>query len=329
MKKNLSIIIPRYKETTKILVGLLSSIRSQSNLDFETTEIIIVNDNTEDKLSTEWVTSVNKLFGLDISVYDMEENGGPGLARQFGLEKAKGKYVMFCDADDTLYATDSVSRLMGELLQFPDTDYISSEWLEEQYFDNHQSVLYVPHQVENTWMHGKVFNRKFLMNNNIKFHPSLRVHEDSYFLLCASSVAKNRRHLLAQTYIWRSARNDSITRENNNSYTYDSFPEFIHAICLGMQWLEDNDIELIDYTVVQLIMYCFFTLQQKNWLKDEHKEDRERSIAVLKNEITPFFEHYKNASREFIDQVYNQEREKSFQNEVESYTLSDWIQMIS
>lgn len=329
MKKDLSIIIPRYKENTTILTGLLSSIRSQSNVEWEKIEIIIVNDNTEDKISPEWVESVNKLFGIDTKVCDMEENGGPGLARQFGIDNAVGKYVMFCDADDSLYASDGLSRLLAEFIKYPDTDYVSSQWMEEQYDENHLNVFYIDHELENTWMHGKVFNRKFLVNNNIKFHPSLRVHEDSYFLVCASAAAKNRRHVLSKTYIWRSTRSDSITRDNNSSYTFNSFSEFIRAICLGMKWVEENDFEILDWSIVQFMMYCFFNLQKKMWLDESHKKDRQDSIDMFKKEYAVYLDRYKKIDEELIRKVYNDERAAHFQGEIESYTLEEWIKMIS
>ena len=70
------------------------SIESVLNQDYNEYEIIIVDDCSTDGIFT---YSHEKL-----SIIRVIENSGPGFCRQYGLEKAKGNYILFLDSDDLL-----------------------------------------------------------------------------------------------------------------------------------------------------------------------------------------------------------------------------------
>ena len=88
-----SIIIPVYNASKTISV-MVSSILNQTFQDFE---LILVDDGSTD-------STLNVLRGLKARdkriVIRSKKNGGPSSARNDGLGKARGKYVMFFDADD-------------------------------------------------------------------------------------------------------------------------------------------------------------------------------------------------------------------------------------
>ncbi len=88
-----SIIIPLYNKE-KTVKRTLQSILTQSYRDFE---VVVVDDGSKDK-SYEVVKSIAdnrvKLFS--------KTNGGVSSARNFGLQKAQGKWTMFFDADDEM-----------------------------------------------------------------------------------------------------------------------------------------------------------------------------------------------------------------------------------
>jgi len=100
MSKFLSIIIPHYQEKERDLFPLLSSIAGQLGVDFSDIEVILANDGGgAGTLNQDFLS----LFDCDIRQVELAENGGPGVARQAGLDAARGEYVMFCDADDALH----------------------------------------------------------------------------------------------------------------------------------------------------------------------------------------------------------------------------------
>lgn len=320
MNKFLSIVIPRYKETEKDIFPLLSSIAGQLGVDFSRLEIIIANDGGgAGPLDRDFL----ELFDLEIRQVSLPENRGPGVARQAGLDAARGDYVMFCDADDTLHSVG----VLGALIQEAEAnvpDILTSEWLEEM-ANPTGGYTYITHQIENTWMHGKLLRRRFLEQNKIRFHEELRVHEDSYFLSIASALSKRNSHIPVTTYVWKH-RFDSITRRNNGIYTFESFPTFIEACCMSHRDIGDRNPELMEYKIVQFALYVYFALQRPEWRMPEHLPYAQASEKMFAEMMGPFWRWWNSAAPETVARIYNEERVKNFAGCVESETVGQWVQ---
>lgn len=76
------------------------AIRSALNQSMASTnfEIIVVND-----ASTDHTVEVLSNYEHEIRVFNLEENVGLAGARNFGIKKAKGRFVVFLDADDYMH----------------------------------------------------------------------------------------------------------------------------------------------------------------------------------------------------------------------------------
>lgn len=93
-----SVVIPSYN-VEKYLSAALSSIKAQGISDWEA---IVVDD-----CSVDATLSIARKISEDdrrIRVYALSENRGASQARNFGMGKARGAYVLFLDADDVLDA---------------------------------------------------------------------------------------------------------------------------------------------------------------------------------------------------------------------------------
>lgn len=91
----ISIIMPCYNQA-RFLDEALQSVLNQT---YSNWECIIVNDGSSDsseKIGKNWVTKDHRFH------YFHKVNGGVSSARNFGIEKAKGTYIQFLDADDIL-----------------------------------------------------------------------------------------------------------------------------------------------------------------------------------------------------------------------------------
>lgn len=95
----LSIIVPVYN-VEKYLERCVNSLLHQ-DLDPLEYEIILINDGSTDR-SYEIAKKYSEQFTNIIFL--SQENRGQGAARNWGLEKARGEYVMFVDSDDQLLA---------------------------------------------------------------------------------------------------------------------------------------------------------------------------------------------------------------------------------
>ena len=93
MKPKISIIVPIYN-TEKYLD---KSIQSLINQTFKDIEIILVNDGSTDNSRN--ICEYFKIKDKRIKVIN-KENGGPGSARNKGIEIANGEYIAFMDSDD-------------------------------------------------------------------------------------------------------------------------------------------------------------------------------------------------------------------------------------
>lgn len=88
-----SVIIPVYK-VEKYLEECVSSVLQQTYSDFE---IILVDDGSPDscpQLCDEWARKDSRIIAIH------KENGGLSSARNTGLERAVGEYIIFLDSDD-------------------------------------------------------------------------------------------------------------------------------------------------------------------------------------------------------------------------------------
>ncbi|MGI9527387.1 MAG: glycosyltransferase [Weeksellaceae bacterium] len=103
---NLSIIIAVY-ERKEELSELLYSLSKQSNKDFET---VIVDDGSETDLKPLVESFADRLY----IQYYKKPNSGPGLSRNYGMDKAKGDYFIFLDSD-TIVPPHYIEEVVKEL----------------------------------------------------------------------------------------------------------------------------------------------------------------------------------------------------------------------
>ena len=107
MHPTLSIIIPCYNSAST----LESTLESVNDQDFQDWEAIIVNDGSTDateEMALKWVNRDNRFK------YFSKQNEGIGKTRNFGILKAKGKYVLPLDSDN-LVANDFAKEAIAIL----------------------------------------------------------------------------------------------------------------------------------------------------------------------------------------------------------------------
>lgn len=91
---NYTIIIP-HKNIPQLLVRCINSIPVRDDI-----QVIIIDDNSDSE-SVFQLKEVEKIY-RKVSILYSKENKGAGSARNIGLKHARGKWILFIDADDFL-----------------------------------------------------------------------------------------------------------------------------------------------------------------------------------------------------------------------------------
>jgi glycosyltransferase involved in cell wall biosynthesis len=113
-----SIIIPTYN-SDKYIADAITSVIKQ---DYKNWELLVVDDG-----STDNTTAVVSEFLSDPRItYFKKENSGVSHARNYGAERAKGRYLCFLDADDSFHSTN-VSEKVAVLNNNPDAGLVHAD----------------------------------------------------------------------------------------------------------------------------------------------------------------------------------------------------------
>ena len=132
-----SIIMPYYN-AAKYIEDTVSAIINQTYKDWE---LIIVDDCSPASETEEVLKSVAKMDAR-IRIMKTSRNGGAGVARNVGIEAARGKYLAFCDSDDWWYPTkleEQVRFMQDNDLPFTCTWYEDANEQLESYYTMKQA----------------------------------------------------------------------------------------------------------------------------------------------------------------------------------------------
>lgn len=90
-----SLIITAYNYDKYIERAIRSAM--QQSMPREQYEIIVVNDASTDRTAT-----ILENYKEEVRIFNLDKNVGLSAARNFGIKKAKGQFIVFLDADDYL-----------------------------------------------------------------------------------------------------------------------------------------------------------------------------------------------------------------------------------
>ena len=322
--KRFNILIPQYNETEKDISYLLDSIAIQQNIDFNEIGVIICNDGSDILLSDDFLKS----YQFDIQ-YFKEPHKGVSATRNFLLDKSDAEYVMFCDADDMFYNACGLWILFREF-DCGDFDTLFSVFIEEtRNIDG--NVIYITHDFDNTFIHGKIHRRQYLIDNNIRFNDSLTIHEDSYFTLLTQNCTDSSKVKYCPTpfYLWK-WRDNSVCR-HDSKYILKTYTNMIDSNnALIDEFIKREMFEIANAYVGVMIFDTYYTFNKVDWVNQENKEYRDKTERR-------FSEYYKNRKEMWeklsIDekmQLSNSIRQRSVMDGMvmENITLDDWLKKI-
>ena len=160
----LQILVPQYKETDEVIKPLLDSIALQQNISFDEIGVIICNDGSDVFLTEDFLNSYP--FKIE---YHKESHRGVSGTRNACLDYATAEYVMFCDADDMFCNVCGLWIMFREMNILEGFDSMISVFIEETR-DPDGNVIYVNHEMDSTFVHGKIHRRQYLLDKKIRWN---------------------------------------------------------------------------------------------------------------------------------------------------------------
>ena len=184
---DVSIIVPIYN-SEKYLNKCIDSLINQTH---ENIEILLINDGSNDNSE-----KIVKSYKDKRIVYISKKNEGIGKTRNLGIEKSKGKYVMFIDSDD--YIREDCVEKMLDTIRDKNADLVVSNYYKD--FIGKLEKIKLPSFKPTTLLDNqnllldlnlgpcnKIYKRSLL--NNIRFDEKLK-YEDVPFVLDVLIKAK-------------------------------------------------------------------------------------------------------------------------------------------
>ena len=233
----LDIIIPEYNCKEEFIKRLLHSISRQKNVDFGEIGVIIVNDNSKNKLRKGIFKNYPK---LDIKYYLKDINEGVGMTRQYGLDRSDATYVTFWDQDDEFYESNSLGKII-KFLKKTDINYLCTDFIEEVITNIGTIELKQFDKSDGReTLHGVFIKREFLNSNNIKFAPGYRVHDDFYLKRIMSSI-ETPVYIKDVVYLWKYNESSQVRKKRKYNYLVDTFDEYFRVTKATNEFLLKNN----------------------------------------------------------------------------------------
>ena len=221
MQNLVSIIIPAYNMGDLVK----SCINSVLNQTYSNYEIIIVNDGSKD--NTEAVCAEFAKANPNIFLFT-QENQGVSVARNNGMKSAKGDYILFLDADDTI-PPNALNDLMETAKKY-DSDMTMgkispNEQIPIGVFSNDEFLIKCLENNPITYYSVRtLYKREFL--SGIYFEKGYVCSEDSYFIFeCAIRMPKVA--TIPECVYSYNVNVNSVTRSAFTRKRYDSICKLI------------------------------------------------------------------------------------------------------
>ncbi len=268
MDKKISIIIPVYN-VEKYISRCLDSILANT---YQNTEIILVNDGSKDD-SQKIIEEYKKKYTDKIILIE-QENKGPAEARNVGIVKASGEYIMFIDSDDFI-EKDYIENYANQIKE-DDYDLVMGGL----YRSNDEKNLYEVALKDDMWSlyrimgpYTRLYKLKFLKENNIEF-KKVNIGEDIYFNMQVNNLAKKIKIINYVGYHWY-VNNESISNtmhKDIKNLELDKMLNLSYDVLKEKNAINKGNIQYIELFYYNFIIWVLQWTTKKTKFKEMSKE---------------------------------------------------------
>lgn len=288
MNKKISIIVPIYnaeKTLRRCVLSLMEQI-------YQNIEIILVNDGSNDNS----LSICQGLVRMDSRIVLLnKKNGGVSSARNMGLTRASGDFIMFCDADDWVkpnYCSDMVQNYVDNQLLMCEIENTTQNSVqsERQVNTGLKSVenisksdflKYKDNGLSSPF--NKLFKRSVIIENNIMFPEKLCLGEDFTFVLgYLKCISGNIRYLHKKLYVYQVDTADSLSKKAPSCYQNELFYEILTDAIMSLKAESPETYQLRDQIIIFDFEKTLIALSKNNSIGFWKKCKEARKIVSTK-----------------------------------------------
>ena len=259
-------------------------------------EILCIDDASTDG-------SYNKLKEIekkhsDIRVLRNDTNKGVSFTRNRLICEARGKYIWFVDPDDMLYPNiafdffelaenNKADVVLGDYIRFTDNNEISSSLLSEN--EKRRSANqkdFLPSDKSGKKMCtvcAGIFNRDFLLKNELKFNEEMIAQEDTLFYYEFSLKAVEIIKCDFPCYFYRQ-RATSVMHKKSEKRAKEYYKSMFSMLNVYTKHLKENDYD--DITILnkkihqskENIAFCLAMITDTKYVRTELKRLKKDKI---------------------------------------------------
>lgn len=296
--KTLQILVPRYKEIIETIKPLFDSIAIQHSVDLSEIEVLVGNDGTPTLPH-----SFFKSYNYDIRVLNFPHRGVSS-TRNALLDAATADYIMYCDADDMFFSVHAIWVILTTIKE-KNFDAMHSIFMEEAPCASPATpICYITRENDQTFVHGKVYRRQYLVDNNIRWIDGAVYHEDSYFNFLACNIPGiNLVYCQTPFYLWVKNPNSTVRTEVN--FGLKTYPEMIKNNDKMVEaFLERKINDKAVFAVVNMVYGAYYNLNRKEWKAEENKEYIDAVEKELGRYIIKYAQLWNISTQEVKDLVW-------------------------
>lgn len=281
----LSIIIPIYNSVVYI-DKVIDSVLKQT---FKEWELILIDDGStdgSDKICDYYSSLDNRIKSIH------QENAGVSSARNVGLDKARGTYVMFIDSDDYIlndYCENLVKNAINSDIVISGYTQLNKD-KKNYIFMNNMNVslssidsifdeLYTKHLMNAPW--AKIYKRSIIGNQ--RFDANVMLGEDLLFNLEYLSKCSMIKIVDFKGYMYNCMNINAATKKFRDSdckqiiELYNTTKKFQRTYCLNSKssYNVEKDFFITGLYLIQSIYYSDKTLSKKKKLLNELLDDKD------------------------------------------------------
>ncbi|MBP3839829.1 MAG: glycosyltransferase family 2 protein [Chryseobacterium sp.] len=259
---NISVIMPVYNAASFLRKAVESAVELNG-----VKEIILIEDGSTDH-SLEICMELSSLFDkVKLFQHPDKGNHGAGASRNLGLQRASGDFVAFLDADDyylpnrfdaekKLFSTANIEGVFGAIGTAFLTEKGRTEFQEKfkntdlttvNYPAEGKDVFYGLLGLDKTFgsffhLNGLTVRSESIRKNNLKFNETLRVHQDTDFIIKLAWHCYLKSGNITEAIAVRGVHDDNrITKIKRYSDKYNQRQMLLWNSVY--EWAEDKNIK--------------------------------------------------------------------------------------